>query len=69
MPTMAGTELASAIARIAPALPVVLISGYSDINDEALAAAGIKGRLDKPFTLEQLDRIVRQALHRDRGGK
>jgi CheY-like chemotaxis protein len=59
MPGMSGIELSHEIARLYPALPVVLTSGYSD----ALAAGRADGRelLRKPYTLAELSRTIARA--------
>ncbi len=55
MPRMTGSELAQEIARLRPALPVVLATGYAELpagSDQQLP------RLAKPFTQAQLKEIV-----------
>ena len=60
MPGVSGIELAHAIRRDHPDLPVVLTSGYS----QALAQNGTSGfeLLDKPYSVEQLSRALRGAV-------
>jgi signal transduction histidine kinase len=55
MPGTTGTELAVQVRREWPALPVALISGYTDIANEA--ASGFP-RLAKPYRQEQLAQLV-----------
>ncbi len=66
MPGMGGVELAQAIRREHAGLPVVLTSGYSHV----LAQNGTDGfeLLGKPYSVEELSRILRRAtgLGRDR---
>jgi two-component system NtrC family sensor kinase len=64
MPGMSGIELAQEIARRYPGLPVVLTSGYSHV----LAEHGSSGfdLLHKPYSIEQLSRILRKAARRSR---
>jgi PAS domain S-box-containing protein len=51
MPKMTGLQLASAIQRDRPGLPIILTSGYAGIeHDETVNVP----RLSKPFTLDQL---------------
>ncbi|MCK2056281.1 PAS domain-containing protein [Methylobacterium sp. 37f] len=64
MPGMNGIELAKEISRRRPDLPVVLASGYSHI----LAKEGTHGfeLLHKPYSVEQLSRVLRKAVSRSR---
>jgi len=64
MPTMSGTDVARALHRLRPDLPIVLVSGNLVHTDDELAAVGIRHRLDKPFTGEQLGRVLALALGR-----
>jgi signal transduction histidine kinase len=59
MPGMNGIELAEAIRTRYPGLPVVLTSGYSNV----LAQNGTHGfdLLHKPYSVEQLSRVLRKA--------
>lgn len=60
MPGMGGLELRRELARCAPDLPVILMSGYSQ---EALTMdEGIGDFLPKPFTVEELARAIRVRL-------
>jgi CheY-like chemotaxis protein len=63
MPGMSGRELAEALRSHAPALPVVMMSGYTDDPTlrESLQGAGTP-LLEKPFTRDQLLSAVRAAL-------
>lgn len=59
MPGMSGLELGNEIRRLHPDLPVVLTSGYSHV----LAEKGSDGfdLLQKPYSIEQLARLLRNA--------
>jgi CheY-like chemotaxis protein len=64
MPGMQGTELAAAMRRIVPGLPVVIMSGYfSKISPQALDELGQIELLAKPFTSDELAHAVHRALH------
>jgi signal transduction histidine kinase/CheY-like chemotaxis protein len=64
MPGMQGTELAAAMRRINPGLPVVIMSGYfSKISPQALDELGQIELLAKPFTTDELAHAVYRALH------
>ncbi len=59
MPGMGGIELGQEVRRLYPSLPVVLTSGYSHV----LAQNGTYGfeLLHKPYSVEQLSRVLRKA--------
>lgn len=59
MPGMSGIELGEEVRRLYPDLPVVLTSGYSHV----LAQNGSRGLelLHKPYSMEQLSRVLRKA--------
>ncbi|MDP2137416.1 MAG: PAS domain-containing protein, partial [Candidatus Didemnitutus sp.] len=64
MPVMKGIELATEIRTFAPNLPVVVMSGYfSRISPEMLAAIGHISLLSKPFTNDELARVVARAMN------
>ena len=61
MPKMTGRDLAIAIAKERPGLPVVLATGYAELpSGEPVDAE----RLPKPFGQEELDRAIKRALQR-----
>ena len=63
MPGMQGTELATAMRRLTPGLPVVIMSGYfSKISPHALDELGQVELLAKPFTTDELGHAVHRAL-------
>ena len=63
MPELTGMDLAQEIARIRPDLPVVISSGYvSDEMREAVQRAGVRGLIQKEYTLEQLATVVHSVL-------
>ena len=59
MPEMDGTELARAVARFAPELPVLFMSGYSDVRVEQADQGWL---LRKPFTPAELVERVHARL-------
>ncbi|HEY1107448.1 MAG TPA: ATP-binding protein, partial [Opitutaceae bacterium] len=64
MPGMQGTELAAALRKVTPTLPVVIMSGYfSKISPEALDELGQVELLAKPFTTDELAHAIHRALH------
>ena len=60
MPGMGGVELAKALRRTIPAMPIVLTSGYSHV----LAREGDQGfeLLRKPYSAEQLARTLQRVM-------
>jgi PAS domain S-box-containing protein len=63
MPRMTGDQLAQAILRARPDLPVILCTGYSSrIDSRRAEAMGIRALLMKPLNLEDLATQVRRIL-------
>jgi two-component system, cell cycle sensor histidine kinase and response regulator CckA len=63
MPEMGGRELVERLRTRRPALKVIFMSGYTE---KAIAVDGVMpphtGFVEKPFTVEQLMRRVREIL-------
>jgi len=62
LPQMSGLDLARLIARARPDLPVVMMTGYPDRLEEAIAIGILP--LVKPFTIVQLVAALNDALGR-----
>ena len=63
MPVMNGAEVFLAFQRIAPGIPVVLMSGnLSDADLEDLKSRGLGAVIEKPYTNTKLLRTLRNAL-------
>lgn len=64
MPGIGGGELIDRLRALRPNLAVVLISGYS--HDEAMAGVHRKASafLPKPFSPEEITRVIRETLER-----
>jgi CheY-like chemotaxis protein len=60
MPDMTGVELAAAIRKDRPALPIILATGYSDLP----AGSPDYPMLGKPFTEKDIARAIAEALGR-----
>ena len=59
MPEMSGVELAIELARLRPALPVVISSGYiADELRQQARAVGVRALLKKENTLEELPELL-----------
>ena len=62
MPRCNGVELHGELARLAPALPVILMSGYATAHLIQLGITTPCGVLAKPFEAEQLLDEIRRCL-------
>jgi two-component system cell cycle sensor histidine kinase/response regulator CckA len=64
MPEMTGIQLASALHKISPSIPVILMTGYGKIidHDIPLSHYGISRLLKKPVKLAQLASAVNEIL-------
>ena len=63
MPGMTGTELAVAVHRLRPGLPLVLSTGYGGVRFDVHAReAGVSVMLAKPITRRELARAIERAL-------
>ena len=63
MPGFNGIQLLNAIKQANPRVPVVLISGYGNVETVVQALkGGAENFLPKPLDLEELEKIVKQSL-------
>lgn len=63
MPDLNGWQVAATVDRMAPGVPVIVMTGHMDTHVEDLRQhAGVSALLPKPFTSAELDRVVRQHL-------
>ncbi|PWV98086.1 response regulator receiver domain-containing protein [Hoeflea marina] len=63
MPVMDGIELAMEVAKLRPALPILLMTGYAEQRERADSLTRIiVDVLEKPFTLPQIRQAVADAL-------
>jgi PAS domain S-box-containing protein len=63
MPHLTGVELAKRILAARPALPVFLLTGYSEgITPEQARELGIREFIMKPFSSRELGALIRKAL-------
>ncbi|MBF0119047.1 MAG: response regulator [Desulfobacterales bacterium] len=71
MPNMNGEDLAKEILKIRADIPVVFITGHSSriINDEKTDSLGISGVVFKPFSKNELYKVVSTALSKGRNQK
>jgi signal transduction histidine kinase/ActR/RegA family two-component response regulator len=65
MPGITGIDLARGLLQIRPDLPIILITGYSNlVNEEQAKAAGIKGFLMKPLAKKDMAQLLRTVLEK-----
>jgi len=65
MPQMSGLQLASALHKIRPELPVILATGYSpEVAGRDASAFGLAGIVGKPMHFTELTQIMRMALEK-----
>ncbi len=70
MPAMTGLELAAAVRRRWPDLPIVLCTGYSaQLNEAVVRQAGIGVVLAKPVAREELAVTIRRMLDQGRAAR
>ena len=63
MPYLTGDKLAGEMLLIRPDIPIIMITGHSDIMDEKKAKSiGIKEFLMKPLKMESMARAINRAL-------
>jgi CheY-like chemotaxis protein len=63
MPQLDGIETLAGLRQTSPAVPVILMSGYSEHElTRRYGDSGLAGFLQKPFTLDELLRSLRRAL-------
>lgn len=64
MPVMTGTQLAEAVLKINPGLPVILMSGLETANIEAKAKrAGVQRIINKPIVIKEIAELIRELLN------
>ncbi|HEX8634510.1 MAG TPA: ATP-binding protein [Pyrinomonadaceae bacterium] len=69
LPGMSGWELARAIRERNEKMPLAIITGWGEaVGSNAQKAAGVDWVVAKPFTVEQITGIAREASHRQEGG-
>jgi PAS domain S-box-containing protein len=65
MPVMSGLEFARAVVAVRPDLPILMMTGWTeDLPPDRVQAAGVKGVLVKPASLEELAMAVRSLLRK-----
>ncbi len=59
MPRMSGLELAEAIEKMRPDLPIILCTGFSEkVDGGSVGKSGIREFVMKPFTLQEISRLI-----------
>ncbi len=68
MPKMTGVELAKELLSIRPDLPIILISGFSQMfTAEKVKSVGIREFIMKPIVAAELSQAIRRALEEEQG--
>ncbi len=63
MPEMTGMDLAEALLKVRPDIPIILCTGFSEqIDEEKSRKAGIRAFLMKPIGIADMARVIRQVL-------
>ena len=63
MPRMTGLEAAAQLAKLRPALPLLLYTGYSEqVSPARLAAAGIRLLIRKPLDIPAFRQLLEELL-------
>jgi CheY-like chemotaxis protein len=62
MPGMDGSEVAREVAAIDPELPIIFSTGHAALRALRTAAGDDVRVLEKPFTLDELDELLRERL-------
>jgi CheY-like chemotaxis protein len=62
MPNMDGAAVARAIAKLDPDIPIVFSTGHAALRTLRAAAGDDVPVLEKPFTLDELDELLREHL-------
>ncbi|MEO5798494.1 MAG: response regulator [Gemmatimonadales bacterium] len=63
MPVMDGPATINALRAVAPRLPLIAVSGLTDIGtDETATSLGVDGFLAKPFTVDELVTMLARVL-------
>jgi PAS domain S-box-containing protein len=65
MPRMTGIELAKALVKVRPDIPIILCTGFSEkVNGETVGHDGIQAFVMKPFTIQEISKQIRATLKR-----
>ena len=63
MPDMTGVELAKELIRLRSNIPIILVTGFSElITAETAKEVGVRGYLTKPIAIGDLSRAIRRVL-------
>jgi two-component system cell cycle sensor histidine kinase/response regulator CckA len=69
MPQMTGLELAHELLALRPELPIILVTGFSQlVTPEKAKAAGIREYIMKPLSISELTNAISQSLGKEPKG-
>jgi PAS domain S-box-containing protein len=70
MPGMTGLEMAAAMVRARPGIPIILCTGFSDkVEGPRLEHGIVREFVMKPFTLVEITRLIRSVVEKGSSGK
>jgi len=69
MPGFNGSQTLAELKRLAPQLPVILTSGFSEQDAAKIIGEGLSGFIQKPYSPSALVALVRQALRQQSVGE
>jgi PAS domain S-box-containing protein len=70
MRQMTGLELAAALTKIRPEIPVILCTGFSEkVDEKTVGRDGIRELIMKPFTLEEISQLISRVLKKEVSGR
>lgn len=65
MPEMTGDKVFAVLKQINPRVAVLLVTGSGDFSHQDLIAQGLRGRVRKPFHLDELVSIVKEVIQKE----
>ena len=70
MPEMGGDQLAAAIERDRPDIPVIMLTGFGDLmTAKGEQPAGVDALVSKPVTLDKLTQAIRKVTAKAAAGR
>ena len=66
MPQMTGLELAQELLGLRPELPIILVTGFSQVvTPEKAKAAGVREYIMKPLSISELTNAISRSLGKE----
>lgn len=68
MPHLPGIQFASAVIKVRPDIPVLMVSGNGETHDKAtLTSHGVRRLIQKPYSIEELKSVAAELIAASRG--